>query len=160
MTDATGMKSKAEKKTAAPKAAVAPRVKKAERSPDPISAVGRRKSAIAHVQMSPGTGAIMVNGKEYKVYFPTALMQQEVESPLTLTSTAAQYAFRVHVHGGGFHGQAAAVRLGITRALISANADLKKTLRAEGMVTRDPRVKERKKPGLKRARRAPQWSKR
>ncbi|MBI2483605.1 30S ribosomal protein S9 [Candidatus Uhrbacteria bacterium] len=123
-------------------------------------AVGRRKEAIARVSLSEGIGKIIVNGKDYTHYFPTFALQKNVQAPLVLTDTAAGFDVSVKVVGGGVRGQADAVRHGISRALLSLNNDLKKTLRAEGFLTRDPRVKERKKPGLKRARRAPQFSKR
>ncbi|MBI4268486.1 30S ribosomal protein S9, partial [Candidatus Uhrbacteria bacterium] len=149
----------AEPKTIKPKP-----VKKAaptsDTAADAILAIGRRKSAIANVKMVPGKGAIMVNDKEYKTYFPLPLMQKNIELPLVLTNMAGMYDVHSRVKGGGYRGQAEALRLGITRGLLKINPELRKTLRSEGLVTRDPRVKERKKPGLKRARRAPQFSKR
>ncbi|MBI4250573.1 30S ribosomal protein S9 [Candidatus Uhrbacteria bacterium] len=123
-------------------------------------AVGRRKEAIARVLIAEGIGKITVNGKDYTQYFPTFELQKNVQAPLELTNTAAGLDVSVKVIGGGVRGQADAVRHGISRALLALNQDLRKTLRAEGFLTRDPRVKERKKPGLKRARRAPQFSKR
>lgn len=124
-------------------------------------AVGRRKAAIARIRLSlTGNGRIEINGKMYTEYFPTRLLQLLIETPLIIGNAKETCDVSVKVGGGGFHGQAEAVRLGIARALIVAQADLKKTFRSEGLITRDPRVKERKKPGLKRARRAPQWSKR
>ncbi len=123
-------------------------------------AVGRRKSAIARVRMMPGSGDIVVNEKDFKTYFPTFILQRNVELPLVLTDNRAAFDFSIKVQGGGVNGQSEAVRHGIARALVSWNVELKKTLRSEGLMTRDPRVKERKKPGLKRARRAPQFSKR
>lgn len=123
-------------------------------------AVGRRKEAVARVRMTQGTGTIIVNGKDYAQYFPSALSQRIIDSPLTLVAQRKKMDVSVKVEGGGFRGQAEAVRHGITRCLISLDPELKKTLRGAGLVTRDPRVKERKKPGLKRARRAPQFSKR
>lgn len=158
MAEAKGAKStktKAVKQTAAKSAP-----KSDAKATDAIRAIGRRKSAIANVMMVPGKGAIMVNEKEYKMYFPLPLMQKNIELPLVLTNMAGSYDIQSRVTGGGFRGQAEALRLGISRALLKINPDLKKTLRSEGLVTRDPRVKERKKPGLKRARRAPQFSKR
>jgi len=125
-----------------------------------LRAVGRRKEAIARVSIAEGIGKITVNGKDYTQYFPTFELQKNVQAPLALTNTAAGLDVSVKVIGGGVRGQADAVRHGISRALLALNHDLKKTLRAEGFLTRDPRVKERKKPGLKRARRAPQFSKR
>lgn len=144
-------------KTIAPKSSAVKTVAKADGA---ILAIGRRKSAIANVKLVPGKGAIMVNEKEYKIYFPLPLLQKNIELPLVLTNMADSYDVHSRVNGGGFRGQAEALRLGISRALLKINPDLKKTLRSEGLVTRDPRVKERKKPGLKRARRAPQFSKR
>lgn len=123
-------------------------------------AVGRRKEAVARVSLSEGSGKIVVNGKDFAQYFPTFALQKNVQAPLVLTDMAAGFDVSVKVIGGGVRGQADAVRHGISRALLSLNPDLRKTLRAEGFLTRDPRVKERKKPGLKRARRAPQFSKR
>lgn len=122
--------------------------------------VGRRKEAVARVRMTPGSGTIVVNEKDYTSYFPSSLAQKLVESPLTLVDQRKKMDISVKVAGGGFRGQADAVRHGITRALIAMDPELKKTLRSAGYVTRDPRVKERKKPGLRRARRAPQFSKR
>lgn len=127
---------------------------------DAILTIGRRKSAIANVRVTPGKGSIMVNQKEYKLYFPLPLMQKNIELPLVITNLIGTLDVQARVKGGGFRGQAEALRLGITRALLIINPELRKTLRSEGLVTRDPRVKERKKPGLKRARRAPQFSKR
>lgn len=123
-------------------------------------AVGRRKEAVARVRMMPGVGGITVNGKDYAQYFPSVLSQKIIESPLTLVDQRKKVDVSIKVEGGGFRGQAEAVRHGITRCLIAMDPELKKTLRGAGFVTRDPRVKERKKPGLKRARRAPQFSKR
>lgn len=123
-------------------------------------ATGRRKSSSARVVLIPGTGNITVNGKDAGAYFPYATLVQDLKQPLVITNTAEHYDANVKVIGGGFTGQAGAVRLGITRALILANAEYKKELRTKGMVTRDARVKERKKPGLYGARRAPQFSKR
>lgn len=123
-------------------------------------AVGRRKEAVARVRLMPGSGAITINEKEYTQYFPSPINQGIVESPLKLVDQRTQSTISVKVEGGGMRGQAEAVRHGITRALVAMDPELRKTLRAAGFMTRDPRVKERKKPGLKRARRAPQWKKR
>lgn len=147
----------------APKDTVKAEKKKQDGAPSQSGAivtVGRRKSAIARVRMLPGTGTIVVNGKEYKTYFPIQLLQKDIERPLTATSMMGTIDVACIVSGGGFRGQAEALRLGIARGLILMNPDLKKTMRSEGLITRDSRVKERKKPGLKRARRAPQFSKR
>lgn len=122
---------------------------------------GRRKEAVARVFLRPnGTGNIVVNGKELKEYMPSEVLQMEVRSPLELTNTLDQFDVMVTVKGGGFTGQAGAIRHGITRALMEASEDYRPALKAAGFVTRDPRAKERKKYGLKKARRAPQFSKR
>lgn len=152
-----------------PAASRTPKVKKEERhsevkhseaKKETLYAVGRRKSAIARVRLTPGKGEITVNDKEMTAYFPYFEFWKEIETPLVLTDTRTAVDISVRVAGGGVRGQAEAVRHGITRALVQMNPEWKKTLRSEGLITRDPRVKERKKPGLKRARRAPQWQKR
>ncbi len=129
---------------------------------DVYTAVGRRKQAVARVRLQRGgdNTDILVNGKALATYFPTFELQLYVNAPLDLTSTKEMMAVAVKVLGGGIRGQAEAVRHGISRALLEYNPDFRKTLRSEGFLTRDPRVKERKKPGLRRARRAPQFSKR
>ena len=121
---------------------------------------GRRKEAVARVFLRPGTGNITVNGKELKEYLPSEVLQMVVRAPLELTNTLDQFDVLVNVDGGGYSGQAGAIRHGITRALMEANSDFRLALKAAGFVTRDPRAKERKKYGLKKARRAPQFSKR
>ncbi len=123
-------------------------------------AVGRRKTAAARVRLSAGTGEVTVNGKELKVYFPLKLWQEKVMAPLMVAGREKQLNVSIRVAGGGVSGQAEAVRHGIARALVRWNADLKPALRAEGYLTRDPRAKERKKPGLHKARRGHQWRKR
>ncbi|HAT03929.1 MAG TPA: 30S ribosomal protein S9 [Candidatus Magasanikbacteria bacterium] len=123
-------------------------------------AVGRRKTASARVRITPGKGTITVNGKDYKVYFPTKLLQDAVVAPLVVTAKEKEMDISVKVVGGGPVGQAHAVRHGIARALVEWNSELKPVLKAEGFMTRDPRAKERKKPGLHKARRAHQWRKR
>ena len=125
-----------------------------------IEAIGRRKTATARVRIYPGTGDIVVNDLPANVYFGRALDQMILRQPLTLTGTEATYNVSVHVNGGGDSGQAAAVRLGIARALCTSDANLRPTLKSAGFLTRDSRAKERKKPGLKRARKAPQYTKR
>lgn len=122
--------------------------------------LGRRKSSVAKVMLVPGTGKILVNKREPKEYFPNDLVIQDMMQPLVVTEIANMYDVHVSVCGGGFTGQAGAIRLGIARALIELNADFKKTLRHYGLVTRDSRCKERKKFGLYGARRAPQFTKR
>lgn len=121
---------------------------------------GRRKEAVARVFLRPGTGNITINGKELKEYLPSEVLQMVVRAPLELTNTLDQFDILVNVNGGGYSGQAGAIRHGITRALMEANPDYRPALKAAGYVTRDPRSKERKKYGLKKARRAPQFSKR
>ena len=121
---------------------------------------GRRKEAVARVFLRPGTGNIVVNGKDLVEYLPSEVLQMVVKAPLELTNTLDQFDIMVNVNGGGFTGQAGAIRHGITRALMEANPDYRPALKAAGYVTRDPRAKERKKYGLKKARRAPQFSKR
>ncbi|MDE7301402.1 MAG: 30S ribosomal protein S9 [Clostridia bacterium] len=122
---------------------------------------GRRKKAIARVRLIPaGTGTIVINERAFEDYFPQALVQYQVKQPLALLGVESKYDIMVNVFGGGYTGQAGAIRLGIARALLQAEPDCRPTLKKEGFLTRDPRVKERKKYGLKKARRAPQFSKR
>ena len=120
---------------------------------------GRRKSSIAKVFLFPGSGKITVNGRPVEEYMPYATLVMDLRQPLTLTGTDTKYDVVADVRGGGFTGQTGAIRLGITRALLEAGVD-RATLKAAGMITRDSRAKERKKYGLKAARRAPQFSKR
>ena len=120
---------------------------------------GRRKSSIARVFLTPGKGKITVNGRPVDEYIPYATLVMDLKQPLTLTGTDTKYDVEAQVKGGGFTGQTGAIRLGITRALLEAGVD-RSTLKAAGLITRDPRAKERKKYGLKAARRAPQFSKR
>ncbi|MBN2604317.1 MAG: 30S ribosomal protein S9 [Bacilli bacterium] len=121
---------------------------------------GRRKSSVARVMLTPGTGKFIINGRTFENYIPSAATRLDVLQPLEITSTKASYDINVTVYGGGITGQAGAIRHGITRALLEVNADFRPALKVKGLITRDPRVKERKKPGLKGARRAPQFSKR
>jgi len=121
---------------------------------------GRRKSSVARVMLSPGTGKFMINKRTFEDYIPSAATRLDVMQPLELTTNVSTFDITVNVNGGGITGQAGAIRHGITRALLEVNADYRKVLKAAGMITRDPRVKERKKPGLRKARRAPQFSKR
>lgn len=126
-----------------------------------ISAVGRRKTAIARVRLvKAGKGTITINKWPTKKYFATFELDNIVKAPLSVVGLETGADISVIVQGGGLHAQAEAVRLGIARALIELNPTYRKTLKKLGYLTRDPRAKERKKPGLKRARRAPQWSKR
>ncbi len=124
------------------------------------SAIGRRKSSVAKVTITPGKGVITVNGKAVSDYMPYETLVMDLVQPLELVDAREKYDVNVVVRGGGFSGQTGAIRLGITRALMLANAETRPTLKANGMVTRDARIKERKKYGLKKARRAPQFSKR
>jgi small subunit ribosomal protein S9 len=125
-----------------------------------IEAVGRRKTATARVRLYQGTGEIVVNDKPMPEYFGRALDQMILRQPLALVGAENSYNISVHVKGGGEGGQASAVRLGIARALIESDPNLRPALKAAGFLTRDARAKERKKPGLKRARKAPQYTKR
>jgi len=120
---------------------------------------GRRKSSIARVYVTSGKGKIIVNGKDVNDYMPFATLVMDLKQPLVLTGTDSKYDVECNVKGGGFTGQAGAIRLGITRALLEAGCD-RKVLKAAGLITRDSRSKERKKYGLKAARKAPQFSKR
>ncbi|MCH4019261.1 MAG: 30S ribosomal protein S9 [Erysipelotrichaceae bacterium] len=121
---------------------------------------GRRKQSVARVFMTPGTGVITVNGRTLEEYLPQATLRMEVNAPLVLTETKGQFDIKINVYGGGYAGQAGAMRHGISRALLEASADYRPALKKAGFLTRDSRMKERKKYGLKAARRAPQFSKR
>ncbi|MCQ2495594.1 MAG: 30S ribosomal protein S9 [Lachnospiraceae bacterium] len=122
---------------------------------------GRRKSSIARVYLVPGTGKVTINKRDIGEYFGLETLRVVVKQPLTLTNTADKFDVLVNVHGGGFTGQAGAIRHGISRALVKADAEeFRPSLKKAGFLTRDPRMKERKKYGLKAARRAPQFSKR
>ena len=121
---------------------------------------GRRKASVARVFLTSGTGKIMVNGRDVTEYMPYATLVMDLKQPLEITNTTDKFDVNCTVNGGGFTGQAGAIRLGITRALLNVSADFRSPLKVAGMVTRDPRAKERKKYGLKAARRAPQFSKR
>lgn len=122
--------------------------------------VGRRKSSVARVILTTGTGKFEINGRPFEEYIPQAALRLDVVQPLELTETNGKFDISVNVYGGGVAGQAGAIRHGITRALMEVNPDYRLTLKPAGLVTRDPRAKERKKYGLKKARRAPQFSKR
>ena len=121
---------------------------------------GRRKNSVARVRLFNGTGKITINGRDIDNYFGLETLKLIVRSPLALTDTEAKFDVVVNVNGGGVAGQAGAIRHGITRALMEFDAELRPALKKAGFVTRDPRMKERKKYGLKAARRAPQFSKR
>jgi len=121
---------------------------------------GRRKCAIAQVRVSSGSGNIIVNGKPYQELFTLVDHRRMIEMPFTATDTIGKYNVEIKVTGGGLTGQAGAIKHGIARALVSLNESYKSPLRQHGLLTRDPRIKERKKYGLKRARKAPQYTKR
>ena len=125
-----------------------------------INAIGRRKSAVARVYLTEGTGKITINKEELTKYFPSAILQYVVKQPLLLLGVEEKYDIKVNLVGGGFNGQAEALRLGIARALVKVNAEDKSKLRAAGFMTRDPREVERKKPGRPGARKRFQFSKR
>ncbi len=123
-------------------------------------ATGRRKCAVARVRLFSGEGAIVVNGQPFEQLFPEERLQKEILKPLAVTNTSDKFGVSIKVSGGGSAGQAGAIRHGIARALVAADESLKPILRNHGLLTRDPRVKERKKYGLIRARKAKQYSKR
>ena len=126
----------------------------------PVQTVGRRKEAIVRVRLVPGSGQFKLNGRTLEEYFPNKVHQQLIREPLVTLEKAEQYDVIALLKGGGITGQAGALRLAIARALIDTDADDRPALKKAGFLTRDPRVKERKKYGLKKARKAPQYSKR
>lgn len=126
-----------------------------------INTSGRRKTSVARVYLKKGKGEITVNGKEFKQYFPSALLQFKVTQPFTVTNNnVSEYDIKVNVDGGGFNGQAEAIRLAVAKAIVEISDENKKELRAHGLLTRDPRMVERKKFGRKKARKRFQFSKR
>ena len=125
-----------------------------------FAGTGRRKKSIARVRLTEGNGTIIVNGSPLDEYFGTEILKVIVKQPLTATNTVSKYDVICKVQGGGYTGQAGAIRHGIARALVEANAEFRPVLKSNGFLTRDPRMKERKKYGLKKARKAPQFSKR
>ena len=125
-----------------------------------INTHGRRKTAIARVYMQKGKGTILINGRDFKNYFKTGTLQYKVTQPFVLTNNTEKYDVNAKVEGGGINGQAEAVRLGISKALVEIDANNKPVLRAATLMTRDPRMVERKKPGQKKARKRFQFSKR
>lgn len=125
-----------------------------------IHKIGRRKTAVARIYLSPGDGAITINNKDLNDYFPTATLQYKVKQPFTLTDTTDNYNVKVNVFGGGITGQAEAIRLAISRAMCEVDIENRATLKPEGLLTRDPRMVERKKFGQKKARKKFQFSKR
>ena len=125
-----------------------------------INALGRRKTAVARIYVKAGEGKITVNKRDYKEYFPTSILHYVVEQPLMLTDNMGKYDIKVNLNGGGINGQAEALRLAISRALCKINAEFRPVLKAKGLMRRDPRMVERKKPGQPGARRKFQFSKR
>ncbi len=125
-----------------------------------INTIGRRKSSVARIYMTAGKGNVTVNNRDFKEYFPTGVLQYKINQPFQLTETEGQYDVKVNVKGGGVNGQVEAVRLAIARALVEVDAENKPKLKAESLMTRDPRMVERKKPGQPKARKKFQFSKR
>ena len=125
-----------------------------------VHTIGRRKTSVARIYLSKGKDNVTVNGKDYKEYFPTTTQQYKVMQPFNLTNNAGKYDVSVHVYGGGTTGQVEAIRLAISRALCQISEDNKPALKGEGLLTRDPRMVERKKFGQKKARKKFQFSKR
>ncbi|HAA00138.1 MAG: 30S ribosomal protein S9 [Flavobacteriales bacterium] len=125
-----------------------------------INALGRRKAAVARVYLNSGKGTVTINNTDLKEYFPTAVLQYKINQSFLLTGTEGKYDVTVNVDGGGVNGQAEAIRLGIARALVELDETMKPALKAAGLMTRDPRMVERKKPGQKKARKRYQFSKR
>lgn len=125
-----------------------------------VNTIGRRKKAIARVYLSEGTGKISVNKRDYKEFFPTAILHYVVEQPFQITDNLGKYDIKANLDGGGVTGQAEALRLGIARALITVDPELRPTLKEKGLLKRDPRMVERKKPGQPKARKKFQFSKR
>ncbi len=125
-----------------------------------IHTIGRRKASVARIYMSKGKGNITVNGKDFKEYFPVDTMQFKLEQPFKISDLSGKFDVKVNVDGGGTTGQAEAIRLAISRALCELDADNRPALKTEGLLTRDARVVERKKPGQKKARKKFQWVKR
>ncbi len=127
---------------------------------EPIHTIGRRKKAIARVYMAPGKGDVKINNRDYKEYFPTLPLQYVVQQAFEVSGTKEAYDVKANLDGGGIAGQAEALRLAISRALVRTNEETKPSLKAKGLLTRDPRMVERKKPGQKKARKRFQFSKR
>ncbi len=125
-----------------------------------LQTTGRRKQAVARVRIQDGSGKITANGREFADYFPSSVHRQLITEPLRVTDREESFDIDVTLHGGGLSGQAGAFRLGITRALVELDPEVRGAVKAEGLLTRDPRKKESKKYGLKKARKAPQYSKR
>lgn len=125
-----------------------------------INTLGRRKKSIARIYLSEGKGNFTINGRDYKEYFPTVALQYRITQPFTLTGTEGKYDVKANLDGGGITGQAEAMRLAMSRALVQIDAEMKPALKHDGLMTRDPRMVERKKPGQKKARKKFQFSKR
>ncbi len=125
-----------------------------------INTIGRRKKSIARIYLSEGKGECIINGKDFKEYFPTIALQYRITQPFVITDNEGKYDVKVNLNGGGITGQAEAVRLAISRALVQIDENFKPSLKQEGLMTRDPRMVERKKPGRKKARKKFQFSKR
>ncbi|MBS4060240.1 MAG: 30S ribosomal protein S9 [Bacteroidetes bacterium] len=125
-----------------------------------INTLGRRKTAVARIYMKAGTGSIVINKRDYKEYFPTAILHFVVEQPMALTDNLGKYDLKVNLAGGGINGQAEALSLAISRALCEINPEFRPVLKAKGLLRRDPRMVERKKPGQPKARKKFQFSKR
>lgn len=125
-----------------------------------VQTTGRRKQAVARVRLRPGSGQITANGRAFDDYFPSAVHRRMITEPLRVVESEEAFDIDVTLHGGGLSGQAGAFRLGIARALINVDPEVRPAVKAEGLLTRDPRKKESKKYGLKKARKAPQYSKR
>lgn len=127
---------------------------------DVVNTLGRRKKSIARIYLTKGKGNVTVNGKDFKTYFPTVALQYRITQPFALTDTEGQYDVKANLSGGGVTGQAEALRLAMSRALVEIDAENKPALKEKGLMTRDPRMVERKKPGQKKARKKFQFSKR
>jgi small subunit ribosomal protein S9 len=125
-----------------------------------IHTIGRRKTSVARIYMQPGNGGIQVNGRDYKEYFPSEILQIVVNQPFSTVNASGAYDLKINVDGGGVKGQAEAIRMAIARALCEVDAEHRPALKKEGFLTRDPRMVERKKPGRRKARRRFQFSKR
>ncbi|TSC75501.1 MAG: small subunit ribosomal protein S9 [Parcubacteria group bacterium Gr01-1014_30] len=154
---------KSKKRAAKPAGALEKRAQKAvaQKAAKYFQALGRRKTSVARVRLwTRGDGKFLINGKPLEAYFPLSELRQQVLAPLTEMGSEDKFTISALVKGGGFRGQAEALRHGLARALVFFNADFRKRLKKAGFLTRDPRMRERKKFGLKRARRAPQWAKR
>ena len=125
-----------------------------------IHTIGRRKASVARLYINEGKGNFVINGKDYKEYFPLETLQFKIHQPFKVVELDGKYDIKVNVHGGGINGQADAIKLAIARSLCEIDAENRPALKAEGLLTRDPRVVERKKPGQKKARKKFQWVKR